>query len=85
MHPLNRTPRLEGHHTRRPHAPSPRPHRPAAGQRHFVFIEKTLALRATAYAEADYTTWRGNAAGLSGPRANDRHGAGLTPGLMQKF
>jgi len=53
--------------------------------REFVFLEKTLGPRTTAYAEADYTTWRGDAAGLTGTRANDRHGAGLTLGLMQKF
>jgi hypothetical protein len=29
--------------------------------------------------EADYTAWRGDAA------PNDRHGAGLTLGLLQKF
>jgi predicted porin len=53
--------------------------------RAFLFLEKTLAPRTTAYAEADYTTWRGDAAGLTASRPNDRHGAGLTLGLMQKF
>ncbi len=53
--------------------------------RGFVFLEKTLGPRTTAYAEADYTAWRGNAAGLTGNRPNDRHGAGLTLGLSQKF
>ncbi|MYM66693.1 porin [Pseudoduganella sp. FT55W] len=53
--------------------------------RAFVFLEKTLAPRTTAYAEADYTSWRGDAAGLTGARANDRHGSGVTLGLMQKF
>ena len=53
--------------------------------RAFLFLEKTLAPRTTAYAEADYTTWRGDAAGLTGGRPNDRHGSGVTLGLMQKF
>lgn len=53
--------------------------------RAFLFIEKTLAPRTTAYAEADYTTWRGDAAGLTASRPNDRHGSGLTLGLMEKF
>jgi len=53
--------------------------------REFLYVEKTLAPRTTAYVEADYTTWRGDAAGLTASRANDRHGAGLTLGLMQKF
>lgn len=53
--------------------------------REFVFVEKTLAPRTTAYVEADYTTWRGNAAGVTASHPNDRHGAGLTLGLMQKF
>lgn len=57
--------------------------------REFLFLEKTLAPRTTAYLEADYTTWHGDAAGTTGTRpnerANDRHGAGLTLGLMQKF
>jgi predicted porin len=42
-------------------------------------------LSTTAYAEADYTTWRGNAAGATAGIANARHGSGLTLGLMQKF
>jgi hypothetical protein len=49
--------------------------------RAFLFVEQTLAPRTTAYVEADYTVWRGDAAG----RLNDRHGTGLTLGLMQKF
>jgi predicted porin len=53
--------------------------------RGFLFVEKTLAPRTTAYAEADYTVWRGDAAGLTASRPNDRHGSGLTLGLMQKF
>jgi predicted porin len=53
--------------------------------RAFVFIEKMLAPRTTAYAEADYTAWRGDAAGKTASRTNDRHGTGLTLGLMQKF
>jgi predicted porin len=47
--------------------------------RGFLFVEKTLAPRTTAYVEADYTVWRGDAA------PNDRHGTGVTLGLMQKF
>ena len=53
--------------------------------REFLYVEKSLAPRTTAYIEADYTTWRGDAAGLTASRTNDRHGAGLTLGLMQKF
>ena len=47
--------------------------------RGFLFVETTLAPRTTAYVEADYTTWRGDAA------PKDRHGTGVTLGLMQKF
>ena len=47
--------------------------------RGFLFVEKTLAPRTTAYVEADYTAWRGDAA------SRDRHGTGVTLGLMQKF
>jgi predicted porin len=47
--------------------------------RGFLFVEKTLAPRTTAYVEADYTVWRGDAA------PKDHHGTGLTLGLMQKF
>ncbi|MBA5603988.1 porin [Duganella sp. FT3S] len=54
-------------------------------ERGFVYLEQALGPRTTTYAEADYTSWRGNAAGLTGNRPNDRHGAGLTLGLMQKF
>jgi predicted porin len=53
--------------------------------RGFLFVEKALAPRTTAYAEADYTVWRGDAAGLTAARPNDNHGTGLTLGLMQKF
>lgn len=53
--------------------------------RGFLFVEKALAPRTTAYAEADYTVWRGDAAGLTAARTNDNHGTGLTLGLMQKF
>lgn len=53
--------------------------------RGFLFVEKTLAPRTTAYVEADYTVWRGDAAGKTASRPNDRHGTGLTLGLMQKF
>ena len=53
--------------------------------REFLFVEKTLAPRTTAYLEADYTTWRGDAAGLTAARPNDRHGTGLTLGLLHKF
>jgi predicted porin len=53
--------------------------------RGFLFVEKTLAPRTTAYVEADTTLWRGDAAGSTASRPNDRHGTGLTLGLMQKF
>jgi predicted porin len=53
--------------------------------REFLFVEKTLAPRTTAYLEADYTTWLADAAGLTASRPNARHGAGLTLGLMEKF
>jgi len=53
--------------------------------RGFLFVEKTLAPRTTAYVEADYTVWRGDAAGTTASRPNDRHGTGVTLGLMQKF
>jgi predicted porin len=53
--------------------------------RAFLFLEKTLAPRTTAYVEGDYTFWRGDAAGLTAAIPNDRHGAGLTLGLMKKF
>jgi predicted porin len=53
--------------------------------RAFLFIEKMLAPRTTAYAEADVTVWRGDAAGKTASRTNDRHGTGLTLGLMHKF
>jgi predicted porin len=53
--------------------------------RAFLFVEKTLAPRTTTYVEADYTAWRGDAAGLTASLPNDRHGAGLALGLMQKF
>jgi predicted porin len=49
--------------------------------RAFLFVERTLAPRTSAYVEADYTVWRGDAAGP----LNDRHGTGFTLGLMQKF
>ena len=47
--------------------------------RGFLIVEKTLAPRTTAYVETDYTVWRGDAA------SRDRHGTGITLGLMQKF
>jgi len=53
--------------------------------RGFLFLEKALRPRTTVYAEADYTVWRGNAAGMTAAIPNDRHGTGLTLGLMQKF
>jgi len=53
--------------------------------RGFLFLEQTLAPRTTAYVEADYTVWRGDAAGLTAARPNGRHGSGLTLGLMHKF
>ena len=42
--------------------------------RAFLFVEKTLAPRTTAYVEADYTNWR-----------TDRHETGVTLGLKQTF
>jgi len=53
--------------------------------RGFLFLEKTLAPRTTAYAEADVTVWRGDAAGVTAGRPNGSHGKGLTLGLMHKF
>jgi predicted porin len=53
--------------------------------RGFLFVEEALAPRTTAYVEADYTVWRGDAAGMTASRPNERHGAGLTLGLKQKF
>lgn len=53
--------------------------------RAFVFVERTLAPRTTAYVEADWTRWRGDAAGTTAGRPNDRHGTGLALGLMHKF
>lgn len=53
--------------------------------RAFLFVEKTLAPRTTAYLEADYTTWLADAAGQTAGQPNDRHGTGLTLGLKQKF
>ncbi len=53
--------------------------------RAFLFIEKTLAPRTTAYIESDYTVWRGDAAGKTASQPNARHGTGLTLGLMHKF
>lgn len=53
--------------------------------RGFLFVEKALAPRTSAYVEADYTVWRGDAAGLTASLPNDRHGTGLTLGLMHKF
>lgn len=54
-------------------------------ERGFLFIEKTLAPRTTAYAEADVTVWRGDAAGKTASQPNARHGSGLALGLMHKF
>nr|WP_307728071.1 porin [Massilia terrae] len=54
-------------------------------ERGFLFVEKSLSPRTTAYVEGDYTVWRGDAAGMTASRANDRHGTGLTLGLLQKF
>lgn len=53
--------------------------------RAFLFLEKILAPRTTAYLEADYTVWRGDAAGVTAGHRNDRHGTGLTLGLKQTF
>ncbi|KQQ45818.1 hypothetical protein ASF61_19390 [Duganella sp. Leaf126] len=53
--------------------------------RAFAYLEKALSARTTLYLESDYTAWQGDAAGVTGARANDRHGLGLTLGLMEKF
>lgn len=53
--------------------------------RAFLFIEKSLAPRTTAYVECDHTIWRGDAAGKTASQPNARHGSGLTLGLMHKF
>lgn len=53
--------------------------------RAFLFVEKTLSPRTTAYLEADATTWLADAAGSSAGQPNDRHGTGLTLGLKHKF
>lgn len=53
--------------------------------RAILFVERTLAPRTTAYVEADWTGWRGDAAGVTAGHPNGRHGTGLTLGLMQKF
>lgn len=54
-------------------------------QRAFAYLEKSLSPRSTVYLESDYTLWQGDAAGVTAGRANDRHGLGLTLGLMHKF
>lgn len=54
-------------------------------QRIFAYLEKSLSPRTTVYLESDHTAWRGDAAGVTGTRSNQRHGTGLTLGLMQKF
>lgn len=54
-------------------------------QRVFAYLEKALSPRSTLYLESDYTVWQGDAAGVTAARANDRHGMGLTLGLMHKF
>ena len=53
--------------------------------RAFAYLEKNLSPRSTLYLESDYTRWRGDVAGVTGTRANDRHGAAMTLGFMQKF
>ncbi|WP_051971454.1 porin [Massilia sp. 9096] len=53
--------------------------------RAFLYVEKTLGPRTTAYLEADTTTWLADAAGQTAGQPNDRHGSGLTLGLKQKF
>jgi predicted porin len=53
--------------------------------RAFLFVEKTLAPRTTAYLEADVTTWLADAAGQTAGQPNDRHGTGLTLGLKHTF
>jgi predicted porin len=53
--------------------------------RAFLYLEKMLSPRTTAYVEADYTVWRGDAAGMTASLPNDRHGTGLTLGLQHRF
>ena len=53
--------------------------------RGFVYLEKFLSKRSTVYIETDYTSWKGNAAGLTAGRANSNSGYGLTVGLMHTF
>lgn len=53
--------------------------------RSFAYLEKALSKRSTVYVETDYTTWKGNAAGVTGSQANNSNGFGLTLGLMHKF
>lgn len=53
--------------------------------RAFLFLEKTLSPRTTAYLETDRTSWRGDAAGQTASPANARHGTGLTLGMTHKF
>ena len=54
-------------------------------QRAFAYLEQSLSPRSILYLESDYTLWQGDAAGVTAGRANDRHGLGLTLGLMHKF
>lgn len=53
--------------------------------RSFVYLEKSLSKRTIAYIETDYTSWKGNAAGVTGSKANSNSGYGLTLGLMHTF
>lgn len=53
--------------------------------RSFIYLEKSLSKRSTAYIETDYTNWKANAAGVSGNKTNSSNGYGLTIGLMHKF
>lgn len=53
--------------------------------RSFVYLEQALSKRSMLYVETDYTSWRGNAAGITAGQANSGRGLGLTLGLMHKF
>lgn len=47
--------------------------------------KKALSPRSALNLESDSPLWQGDAAGVTGARANDRKGMSLTLGLMHKF
>ncbi|MBB3212751.1 putative porin [Herbaspirillum sp. Sphag1AN] len=53
--------------------------------RAFEFLEYSLSKQTSVYLEADYTKWKGNAAGVTGKSTNDSRGVGVTLGMMYKF